>query len=85
MGAFFPRRNRDEPPWKRAAAVKATVKSLRKKTGDAEMPDNGWSFLELDSRAKRNWDRMADWLYVHRLLYERALHETADTRSRKRR
>ena len=47
------------------------------------MSDNGWSSLELDSRAKRNWDRMADWLDVHRLLYERALRETADTRSRK--
>ena len=84
VGVFFPR-NRDESARRRAAAVKATVKWLRKKTGDAEMPDNGWSFLELDSRAKRNWDRMADWLHVHRLLYERALRETADTRSRKHR
>ena len=82
VGVFFPR-NRDESIRKRAAAVKATVKWLRKKTGDAEMPNNGWSFLKLDSRAKRNWDRMADWLHVHRLLYERALCETAGTRSRK--
>lgn len=82
VGVFFPR-NRGESPRKRAAAVKATVKWLRKKTGDAEMPDNGWSFLELDSRARRNWDRMADWLHVHRLLYERALCETAGMRSQK--
>lgn len=75
VGVFFPR-NRGESPRQRAAAVKATVKWLRKKTGNTEMPDNGWSFLELDSRAKRNWDRMADWLHVHRLLFERALRET---------
>lgn len=56
VGVFFPR-NRDESPRKRAAAVRATVKWLRKKTGDAEMPDNGWSFLKLDSRTKPNWDR----------------------------
>ncbi len=84
VGVFFPR-NRDESARTRAAAVKATVKWLRKKTGDTEMPSNGWSFLKLDSRAKRNWDRMADWLHVHRLLYERALRETAGTRSRKHR
>ena len=84
VGVFFPR-NRDESARTRAAKVKATVKWLRKKTGDAEMPDNGWSFLKLDSRAKRNWDRMADWLHDRRLLYERALRATAATRSRKRR
>ena len=79
VGVFFPR-NRDESASTRAAKVKATVKWLRKKTGNAEIPDNGWSFLKLNSRAKRNWDRMADWLHVHRLLYERALREAADAR-----
>lgn len=84
VGVFFPR-NRDESSRKRAAAVRATVKWLRKKTGNAEMPDNGWSFLKLDPRAKRNENRMADWLHVHRLLYEYALHETADSGSSKHR
>lgn len=56
--------------------VGMTVDWLRAKTGDTQMPDNGWSSLELDSRAKRNWDRMADWLNKRRLLYERALRET---------
>ena len=84
VGVCFPR-NRGESARARAAKVKATVKWLRKKTGDAEMPDNGRSFLKFDSRAKRNWDRMADWLHVHRLLYEHALRESADTRSRKHR
>ena len=79
MGVFFPR-NRGESARTRATAVKATVKWLREKAGDAEMPDNGWSFLKLDSRDPRNWDRMADWLHVHRLLYERALREAADAR-----
>ena len=84
VGVFFPRQ-RGETFAARAAAVKPTVDWLRAKTGAAQMSDNGWSFLELDSRAKRNWDRMADWLDVHRLLYERALRETADTVSRKHR
>ena len=84
VGVFFPRQ-RGETSAARAAAVKPTVDWLRAKTGAAQMSDNGWSFLELDSRAKRNWDRMADWLDVHRLLYERALRETADTVSRKHR
>ena len=79
VGVFFPR-NRGESARTRATAVKATVKWLREKAGDAEMPDNGWSFLKLDSRDPRNWDRMADWLHVHRLLYERALREAADAR-----
>ncbi len=84
VGAFFPR-ERGETFAARAAAVKPAVDWLRAKTGAEQMSDNGWSFLELDSRAKRNWDRMADWLDVHRLLYERALRETADKRSRTRR
>lgn len=75
VGVFFPRQ-RGETFTKRAAAVRPTVDWLRAKTGDAELPDNGWSSLELDSRAKRNWDHMADWLDDRRLLYERALRET---------
>ena len=82
VGVFFPRQ-RGETSAARAAAVKPTVDWLRAETGTAQMSDNGWSFLELDTRAKRNWDRMADWLDVHRLLYERALRETDGTRSRK--
>ncbi len=82
VGVFFPRQ-RGETSAARAAAVKPTVDWLRAETGTAQMSDNGWSFLELDARAKRNWDRMADWLDVHRLLYERALRETDGTRSRK--
>ena len=84
VGVFFPRQ-RGETFAARAAAVRPTVDWLRAETGAAQMSDNGWSFLELDPRAERNWDRMADWLDVHRLLYERALRETADTRSRKHR
>lgn len=84
VGVFFPR-ERGETFAARAAAVKPTVDWLRTTTGDAEMPDNGWSFLEFDSRAKRHWDRMANWLHERRSLYERALRETADTGSRKRR
>lgn len=78
---FFPRQ-RGETFAARAAAVRPTVDWLRAETGAAQMPDNGWSSLELDSRAKHNWDRMADWLHDRRLLYERALRETADARSR---
>ena len=84
VGVFFPRQ-RGETFAARAAAVKPTVDWLRTKTGHAEMPDNGWSSLELDSRARRNWDRMADWLHERHSLYERALRETAGTTSRKRR
>ncbi len=79
VGVFFPRQ-RGETFTARAAAVKPTVDWLRVETGAAEMPDNGWSSLELDSRAKRNWNRMADWLHDRRRLYERALRETADAR-----
>ena len=79
VGVFFPRQ-RGETFAARAAAVRPTVDWLRAETGAAEMPDNGWSSLELDSRAKRNWDRMADWLHNRRRLYERALRETADVR-----
>ena len=75
---FFPRQ-RGETFAARAAAVRPTVDWLRAETG-AEMSDMGWSFLRLDSRAKRNWDRMADWLHDRRLLYERALRDTADAR-----
>ena len=84
VGVFFPR-ERGETFAARAAAVQPTVDWLRTTTGDAEMPDNGWSFLEFDSRARRHWDRMADWLHERRSLYERALRETADTGSRGRR
>jgi len=84
VGVFFPRQ-RGETFAARAAAVKPTVDWLRAKTGDAEMPDNGWSSLELDSRARRNWDRMADWLHDRHSLYERALSETAGATSRKHR
>ena len=83
VGVFFPRQ-RGETFAARAAAVKPIVDWLRAKTGDAEMPDNGWSSLELDSRARPNWDRMADWLHHRHSLYERALRETAATGSRKR-
>lgn len=84
VGVFFPRHRR-ESAWARAAAVRASVKWLREETADEEIPDNGWSFLKLDSSDPLNWDRMADWLHDRRLLYERALRETADTRSRKHR
>ena len=84
VGVFFPR-HRSESAWARASAVRASVKWLREETADAEIPDNGWSFLKLDSSDPRNWDRMADWLHDRRLLYERALRATAGTRSRKRR
>ena len=78
VGVFFPRQ-RGETFAARAAAVRPTVDWLRAETG-AEMSDMGWSFLTLDSRAKRNWDRMADWLHDHRQLYERALRETGRLR-----
>ena len=84
VGVFFPRHQR-ESAWARAAAVRASVKWLREETSNAEMPDNGWSFLKLDTSDPLNWNRMADWLHDRRLLYERALRETADPRSRKRR
>ena len=79
VGVFFPRQ-RGETFTARAAAVRPTVDWLRVETGAAQMPGNGWSCLELDSRAKRNWDRMADWLHDRRRLYERALRETTDAR-----
>ena len=84
VGVFFPRHRR-ESAWARAAAVRASVKWLREETADAEMPDNGWSFLKLDSSDPRNWDRMADWLHDRRLLYERALREAANASWWKRR
>ena len=83
VGVFFPR-DRGESARARAAAVKASVKWLRDEIENAEIPENGWSFLKLNSSDPRNWDRMADWLHDRRLLYERALRETADARQWKR-
>ncbi len=45
------------------------------------MTESGWSFLKINSRDRRNWDRMADWLHDRRLLYERSLRDAARTNS----
>ena len=80
VGLFFPR-ERGESPEERTAAVELTVEWLRQETDD-EIPDDGSSFLRVDSHDRSNWDRMADWLHDRRLLYERALREVgADTPS----
>ena len=76
-GVFFPK-NRGESPRARAAAVKSSVEWLRKEMQDPGLPDNGWLFMKTNSGDIRNWDSMADWLHNHRLLYERALRETAN-------
>lgn len=80
VGLFFPR-ERGESPEDRTAAVELAVEWLRQETDD-ESPDDGSSFLRVDSHDRSNWDRMADWLHDRRLLYERALREVgADTPS----
>ena len=79
VGVFFPK-NRRESPKARAAAVKSSVAWLRKELQGPELPENGWSFLKSNPRDTRHWDSMADWLHDRRLLYERALRETADAR-----
>ena len=80
VGLFFPR-ERGESNEERAAAVASCVDWLRQETKAAEMPDNGSSFLEIDSHDHNNWDRMADWLHDQRLLYERALSEVGQTQT----
>ena len=57
------------------------MKWLRAEIKDAQMAESGWSFLKINSRDRRNWDRMADWLHDRRLLYERALRTAARTNS----
>ena len=80
VGVFFPREP-GESSAARTAAVRSSVKWLRAEIRDAQMTESGWLFLKINSRDRRNWDRMADWLHDRRLLYERALRDTAPTRS----
>ena len=80
VGVFF-RREPGESAAARTAAVRSSVKWLRAEIKDAQMAESGWSFLKINSRDRRNWDRMADWLHDRRLLYERALRAAARTRS----
>ena len=74
VGVFFPR-ERGESYEERSAAVELSVKWLQEETKDAEIPENGWSFLKIDPYDQNNWDRMSDLLHDRRLLYERALRE----------
>ena len=83
VGVFFPREP-GESAAARTAAVRSSVKWLRAEIEDEQMTESGWSFLKINSRDRRNWDRMADWLHDRRLLYERALRHAARTRSKQR-
>ena len=62
------------------AALELSVKWLQKETKGAEMLDDAWgsSFLKIDTHDRNNWDRIADWLRVRRVLYERALREAGE-------
>ena len=80
VGVFFPREP-GESAAARTAAVRSSVKWLRAEIEDAQMTESGWSFLKINSRDRRNWDRMADWSHDRRLLYERALRDAARTNS----
>ena len=80
VGVFFPREP-GESAAARTAAVRSSVRWLRAEIEDAQMTKSGWSFLKINSRDRRNWDRMADWLHDRRLVYERALRDTARTDS----
>ena len=79
VGVFFPRKT-GESAAARTAAVRSSVRWLRGEIRDAQMTESGWSFLKINSRDRRNWDRMADWLHNRRLLYERALRAAGRTR-----
>lgn len=74
VGIFFPREP-GESGTERTAAVAPIVRCLRAQIEDPQMADNGWSFLKINSRDRRNWDRMADWLHNRRLRYERAIRD----------
>ena len=74
VGLFFPREP-GESAEARTVAVAPIVRRLRAEIKDPRMTDSGWSFRELNSRDRRNWDRMADWLHERRLQYERALRD----------
>ena len=80
VGVFFPREP-GESAAARTAAVRSSVKWLRAEIEDAQLTESGWSFLKINSRDRRNWDRMADWLHERRLQYERALLGAAHTKS----
>ena len=80
VGIFFPREP-GESAAARTIAVRSSVTRLRAQINDAQITDSGWSFLKINSRDRRNWDRMADWLHEHRLQYERALLDGAHTKS----
>ena len=72
VGVFFAR-ERGESAAARTAAVASIVRRLRAEIEDPRMADSGWSFLKINSRDRRNWDCMADWLHKRRVLYGRAL------------
>ena len=65
---FFPREP-GESAEARTVAVAPIVRRLRAEIKDPRMTDSGWSFREFNSRDRRNWDCMADWLHERRLQY----------------
>ena len=74
VGLFFPREP-GESAEARTVAVAPIVRRLRAEIKDPRMTDSGWSFREFNSRDRRNWDGMADWLHERRLQCERALRD----------
>ena len=74
VGLFFPREP-GESAEARTVAVAPIVSRLRAEIKDSQMAHSGWSFRETNSRDRRNWDGMADWLHDRRLRYERALRD----------
>ena len=58
--------------------VKPYLEPLRKALkGETMSQEDGGTKLEADANDRANWDRMADWLHRHRIVYERVLRETA--------
>ena len=61
----------------RQLQIKRFLEPLRKALEGETMSQDGGTKLEADANDRANWDRMADWLHDHRIVYERVLRETA--------
>ena len=70
--------NRNETDESVLSRIKPYLKPLREETKGRYLLDDEWgsSLLEIDTRDRANWDRMADWLHDRLETYERVLRDT---------
>ena len=74
VGVYLVTSHRQAPD--RRSRVEPYVEPLREALNDGTMDEFGDTELQVDTRDRANWDRMADWLHHRRVIYARVLHKT---------